>query len=477
MADPIELPTIVVEPGLAAQLGEDDIGKNAPGSLADQAGLGDIGSNVPATVRGGTQDQDEIAKVIVAGFEYQEWESVWVQITAGADFAQFRFTCGEKEPYPDMTAVLQFVPGEEVIIELAGRVVLFGVIITRQVAYDAKSHGVVIQGVGITWYAARASILDKDSNYDGMTFLQIAAKVLAPTGVGFRVRGTIDPTPYKRISPQHGEFIFPFLERIGRDRKVIVSVDETRFTFTGDHPESVRPGDLVEGINIKKMQCVWTDDQVRSEYFTDGQTAGGDDKNMQDAAGQRAQAPGSAARYSPLLSVVEHPVWDDHEIAKRNEAEQWWREGSKLEATITVYGWLNPQNDLWAIYQTPYVWSPMAILDQMMVIKQVTFTQDNEGGSQTTLLCVAPWLLNDDEEYATGPNGTPTPRPNGNRTHDNNQPATTPAPFDPNNPNPANPNGPGQSPFDPSLIAPIPGLEPRSSPPVDPSPIAPIPGL
>lgn len=428
-----DLPTILVTPSLEEQLGSSDVGTPRPGiGSGDFAGGPGVRQPPPAGFESWVGE--EICTLIVDGAEFYDWETIWIQIVVGQDFPRFRFTCAEREPYPLKAALLQFKPGDECLIKLGGQVVITGVIITRQVAYDGSQHGVMLEGVGLTWYAARASIIDQTGSYDGMDFLSIAAKVLAPTGIGMKVVGEIDPRPFKDVQAPKGETIFNFLDKLGRDRKVIVATDEKgRFVFIGEHSSGV-VGDLVEGVNILKMQCIITDEDLYSEYFTEGQTPGGDDKYGPDAGEQRARAPGTAKRYSPLMNVIEHPVWDDAEIKIRNKAEQMWHEGTKVEATVTVYGWFDRTGNLWGIYQNVYVKSPMAILDMNMSIKAVTFTQDSRQGSRTTLLCVAPWRLNDNTEFVVGDQLAP---PGDSKT--DSAPAATPPPFDPANPNPANP--------------------------------------
>ena len=54
-----------------------------------------------------------------------------------------------------------------------------------------------------------------------------------------------------------------------------------------------------------------------------------------------------------------------------------------------------------------YIYSPMAMLDGTMKIKTVTWTQDNNQGTQTTLELVAPWGLNDTIGANVGNPGMP----------------------------------------------------------------------
>jgi prophage tail gpP-like protein len=270
--------------------------------------------------------------------------------------------------------------------------------LVRQVAYDAKNHGVMLQGVSLTWYAARASIVDKDSAFEG-SFLEIAGKVLAPTCSGYKTWGQIDSTPFiPAARAGDGETIFQFLERLGRDRNVMVTSDPYGdFVFIGEHVGEV-VGDLVEGLNILKCQCTISDTEPYSKYIAKGQKPANDQSMMREAAEQEATMNGTAKCYSPLVVAVEHPVWTNRELELRAEHEYDFRE-RKIEADITLQGWFNPRTGLrWDVGQDVMVRSPMAMLNMIMKIEAVTYTQDSRTGSLTVLKCVAPWNWNDSKQ-------------------------------------------------------------------------------
>jgi prophage tail gpP-like protein len=352
--------------------------------------------------------RDETATLVVAGRQFEDWESIWLQNNLAQVPPQFRFTAAERDPIPTLWQRLQFKPGDDCQLYLGGLLAMTGMIITRQVAYENRQHGVVLQGVAQTWAAARASILDKESQFKG-GFVDVAGQVLAPTGVGFKVIGTIDPTPYKPAAKNEpGEPIFSFLERIGRQRKVMIGTDPYgNFLFFGDH--GPRPIDeLIEGINILKMQCVISDEKLYNEYVTRAQTGRSDEGTPKDAAHQEAKGPGTLKWYSPLLTVIEHPVWTPKEVALRNTFETNWHEGQKIEATITVQGWFTRAGRLWNSGDDVLIKSPMAMLNMGMKIQSTTFTQDSRSGSLTTLLCVPPWRFNG-QSFATSGDLPPPP--------------------------------------------------------------------
>lgn len=360
-----------------------------------------------------TGDVSEIATLIVGGLLFEDWETVWIQWNWNDPHARFRFTCAEREPYPESALILQFKPGDYCQIFLGGILVIAGVIITRQVAYDDKSHGVVLEGVSLSWYAQRSGIDHKTHDFSNKSFTQIAAEILAPTGVGYQTVGKIDETPFKSgATPGTGETIFQFLERLARDRKIIVSSTPTGdMLFIGEHNWPL-VGDLIEGINIKKMQCVITLDSAYSEYVTTAQKIADDNSHGREASEQEARVKGMLQRYSKLITALEHPVASLAEVVTRNDTEKMWSEDLySIQANVTVYGWFRPRPSvvpslgyatpmqvnhiLWQAGDEVWVNSPMAMLNgYRLKIRTVTWTQDNQGGTQSLLQLTTPRGLN-----------------------------------------------------------------------------------
>src|SRR5262245_59486821 len=167
---------------------------------------------------------DEVATIIVNGARFDDWESVWVQHRWAEAYPLFRFTAAEREPIPDIWTKLQWKPQDEVTIYLGRYLAITGTILVRQVAYDANNHGVMLQGVGNTWYAARASILGKNK-FDGMTWEQVARSVLAPFGIYLKTIGALNAIPFKKLQNEPGETVWHFLERIARPRGIVLGSD------------------------------------------------------------------------------------------------------------------------------------------------------------------------------------------------------------------------------------------------------------
>lgn len=134
-------------------------------------------------------------------------------------------------------------------------------------------------------------------------------------------------------------------------------------------------------------------------YTTLAQSGASDDHNMGDAAQQKSAKIKSTVQklHRPLVTPIEHPVWTTHEVEIRNRAEALWHEGTFFQATIVTYGWFKPgTKELWQPGEKVFVDSRMALLSAPMSIRTVTFTQDDQSGTRTTLDVAAPWLLNDE---------------------------------------------------------------------------------
>ena len=371
---------------------------------------------------------EEVAEVFIDKFVYSDWETVWVQHRWHDAWPIFRITTAERDPVAELWARLQIIPGDLCLIKLGGVVAITGVVTVRQTAYDANSHAVSIQGMGVQWFTWRGAILDKTQEFKG-GYVDVATAVMAPFGVTPTVIGTIDPTEFK--PPAHneiGESVFQFLEKLGRERKVVLGGDYAgNLLLVGDH-ESQVVDELIEGVNIKTCQCVINIGDVYQPYVARGQSSRSDEGSPADAGQQEAYVDSKVLkRYSPLLVANEHPVWTQHEIDLRAETEATWGDGTLIEATVVVFGWFTRSGKLWAhcVGECVILNSPMTTLvGERMAIRSVTSTQDRQSGTQTTLDLVVPWLLNDHGIRAGGTGSQLNPAPGGAQS-DPNKPAVT----------------------------------------------------
>jgi prophage tail gpP-like protein len=366
-----------------------------------------IGPPQPEPARAGgfpnVPNLDEVATIVVNERRFDDWETVWVQHRWAEAYPLFRFTAVERDPIPEWWGRLQFKPGDECAIYLGGILAVTGVITVRQTSYDANQHGVMLQGKGITWYAARGSILDKDGKYDGMTFEQVARKVIAPFGIGVETIGKLNAIPFERLQLEPGKNLWDFLEGLARPRGIVMGSDHLGNLLLIDHHSFRVSAQLIEGHNILQCQATIANENIFSDYVVRGSTGGSDNKKGTDASEQEAHVGGTAKRYSPLLTLAEQPVWNVAELGDRAKAEYTWNQGTEVTATVTVQGWkIVPGGRLWRAGEKVMFHSPMAMISMPMKIQTLTFTQDRNSGTLTTIELVAPWLLKDSYDAQVG---------------------------------------------------------------------------
>jgi prophage tail gpP-like protein len=351
----------------------------------------------------------ETAVLTVAGAQFQDWQSVWVQKSWGDGFTYFRFTAAERDPiffgkntFP-LASKLQFKPGDKCTITLAGTQVVDGFIETRQVAYDGQQHGVMLIGKSMTAWAARSSVDSKTGNFDGKNIQQIAQEVVAPYGVGIKVIGALNLKPFKRLQNEPGEQVWDFIERIARFRGARLAADSFgNFLLIGQH-SNPGSGQLVEGVNIKSCQCTITIKEAFRLYDGRSQQNGSDSVNGTAASEQHVELPGTVTAIpSKRTTPGETP---DDDLHDRVNTDKIWHDNSIVQANIIVPGWLSDGQALWQEGKEYFVNSPMAMLQQTLKARSVTFTQDENGGTQTILDMVLPALLNGSPNFDPTPSG------------------------------------------------------------------------
>lgn len=351
----------------------------------------------------------EIAVLDVNGRTFEDWETVWVQQRWADSSTVFRFTAAERDPiinarggpFP-LIAKLQFKPGDKCTVTLAGQLAVTGYIETRQVAYDAFQHGVMLIGKSATAWPARSSVDTKTGNFDKKNIQQVAQEVLKDYPVGLKVIGQLDLTPFDKLQNEKGELIWDFLERIARPRGVVMGSDSKgNFLLIGQHSSPI-VAQLVEGQNIKSCQCIITEEQTFTEYRVDGQAPASDDNAGTAASEMKAKVGGTSPVMAKLITAAEQPVKTQAELQARAANESVWHEGTKIQATIVVQGWLRDGSSLWQAGDDVHVYSPMAMLKNSLSIQNATFTQDNSGGTQTTLDLVSPELLRSMTQFNPG---------------------------------------------------------------------------
>jgi prophage tail gpP-like protein len=340
----------------------------------------------------------EIAYLRVNGTDYYDWTSVTVEVRITQAFPIFQFDCTEFDEVTKLPTGMsqaqiannmRIVPGDIVEVYLAGIQIILGYVTERHVGYDARSHGVRIVGVGKTYDLVSTSVWQQGGAMDNQNWAQIAQKLIAPYGIGLQTKGSLDLKPYEQVHVQPGEIVWSALERYARQRAIVMgSTHDGKLLGIGPHA-ATESDQLVEGLNILRANAVIADDNVYHRIFAVGQRAGNDNVWGDQASKLVGQVSGSAQRYRPLVTVMD--VSDDqHGAQQRAQMDKIFTEGGRIEANITVQGWLRESGDLWRAGDYYWVRSPMLLMNMKLGCRSIVYEQSDNAGTTTTLTLVDP---------------------------------------------------------------------------------------
>jgi hypothetical protein len=177
------------------------------------------------------------------------------------------------------------------------------IILVRQVAYEAESHGVSLQGTGKGWELSGSVLPDANGGNFSGDLISIVEQVLSETNVRLgEVIGTIDGTPFKpAVHPNQGETKWAFVERLARDRNVDLGTNpQGDLVLTGPHGPRMTAV-LIEGENVKSAQIVIDGQNAYNYVLITGQRQPDDQTNGPAASELRSKAVPPGASPERLL--------------------------------------------------------------------------------------------------------------------------------------------------------------------------------
>ncbi len=357
---------------------------------------------------------NEVATLTTGGETFSNWKTVMVRRDFGAPSSEFSFSSVEPGSAGKGWAGMRFKPFDPVQVKLAGIQVIEGSVTTRSTSMDAQGHEIMIQGRSRVCSIVDSSVPIKPGTFSGQTYEQVARGLLAPHGIGLVVRNPppIFTKPFKSLVPQYGETFEEMLGRMAAMRGVFHVDDAQGNLVVGQGNPSAAPvATLQEGVNIKSISCRLDNQNAWSVMSTIGQNVG-DDYNHppRDYSGSSVDATVPDTRKKIMMAP--HPGDSDEMTAHTNHARAvaTW---NIVQCTIIVQGWLRPDSKLWDTCDNVSVKSPSAFPNedgfQTLGIQSVTFSQDNDNGTTTTLTCVLPNALASVQALNPQPSGNADP--------------------------------------------------------------------
>jgi prophage tail gpP-like protein len=334
------------------------------------------------------------AVVTINGAPYWEWKSVWVQHEfGGVPPIKFQLSTSEQEPWPEDWAFLRIRPNDKCTVHLDSFLACRGKVVTRQVYYDSRQHAIQIQGTDKTGDLAHMSADTKTGEYKGLTADALIKSIAGKHGIGTKTIGSIPGFKIPRFSVTPGESAREAIEKVARHAGLFVSANENGDLELIGNEWSGGYAELIEGrdILIGREQITAYD---KPQNMAQSQSAGTDETSMGEAAhGQHADGPSgggdmSMGGFQRVLSEL--PSSGIQQLLQRARIEDNVGEQNKIIVTLTVLGWQRPGGGLWRVRDMVFVDAPMLIMKRALIVRKVTFTQDDSTGSRTELELVDP---------------------------------------------------------------------------------------
>ena len=343
--------------------------------------------------------KEEYCEVRAGGRVYRDWTAVSVVDQFDAWARSFALELVEVGDFGKGPAAVKLKTGDPCDITLAGKSVIEGGYIeVRQVSYDARRHGIAVQGRSKAGDMVDSSVDVPGGQFRDYTLEAIANRVLKPFGATFTLKNAPEGAkkPIKDVSVQHGETVHEFLERISRKLGVLITGDE-KGNLIGGHPDAKVTADLQEGVNILSAQGATTDLYATHKIKVHGQNKGSDEEYGEAASQIAAEATNPGIRKQRTTILLSEEPGTQKELQQRADMETRKQASTMLNVSIVVAGWTKPNGELWKSGEFLTVKSPMLFPNESglmrLAVQQVTFTQDSESGTTSTLNLVLPQFL------------------------------------------------------------------------------------
>lgn len=314
-------------------------------------------------------------ELVVRGQVYSGWTSLTV--TRSMEALAPDFALSVAEAWSQAATPIPIAAGDAVEVRYRGDPVYAGWIDVDELAYDATSHVLTLEGRAKTEDLVDCSAKHASGEWSNVGLLQIARDLGRPFGISVSSEADLG-APFDKFALQEGESVHEALERAGRMRGVLLMTDRAGDLVLTRATSSRRTATVIEaGRNaLRGRRRTDLRDRYRT-YTVKSQVPGRDTFYGPHAAEPSAQATDSGIRrYRPLTLLAESQ--ETAELTKRATWERNVRAGRSQRLSYTVPGWENAEG-LW----TPNVLVPvkdrLARVDGELLVVSVALRRDDEG--------------------------------------------------------------------------------------------------
>lgn len=312
---------------------------------------------------------------------YSGWLGFSVTLGIESLTNQFRLTLtdnwvDQEQPWP-------IVPGDKCEITLGSEKLITGYIDEVSPSFDAASKSLSVSGRDMAGDLVDCSV--EKSELVNVTLDKAATVLCSPFGITVKRMAPVGAA-FPRISINPGESVFEVLDKRARSRGVLL------VSNANGQVEIIRPGStraptaLVEGENIKAASARFDAKDRYSKYVVKSQLGATDEEGLAALAVTGTATDSGVKRYRPLVMQAEAQA-ETGSAKARAQFEATVRASRSATMQVTVVGFRQHTGALWKPNSLVSIEAPsIGVRERVdMLISQVTFSLDGDGGSVTQL--------------------------------------------------------------------------------------------
>jgi prophage tail gpP-like protein len=343
----------------------------------------------------------------LAGVDWTFWKSC--EISVQVDAVAGSFSIGAADPWSAGAQVLPIAAGMECEVLIGDARVLTGYIDKVSPSFSASDHAISITGRSKSADLVDCSAVHKPGHWRGLTALELASVLAEPFGVSVIAMSDVG-APFPSFKLEQGETAFEALDRCLKQRELLAC------SYGNGGILLVRVGAwssstaLVQGENILQASANYDMTDRFSEYLVQGQQPGNDKVYGEAAANVHAKTRDeSVARYRPFILRSES-AGDVAAARQRAAWERTVRAARSVTVSVTVQGFRMRDGGLWTENSLTEVDIPYLQIQQELLISQVTYRRDAQGGSTTVMELKDPKSFQPEPKTASGGSGSSGPK-------------------------------------------------------------------
>lgn len=279
--------------------------------------------------------------------------------------------------------------GQSCELRLAGQLVFKGWVEDRLPRYDSESHSVRVAGRDLACDLVDCSAVHASGSWSNQTLAAIVRDVISPYKLKV-VEAQKSPEVFQRVAIQEGEKVWELLDRLCKQRGVLVWSDGLGGVILG-RPKPVRVDTtLTYGGLIEEGSQESSDRDRYSSYTVKGHSLFGDPETVGPLASQDPNkiTDLEITRYRPLVIVSDTPTTPEERL-QRARLERDRRRARAKKAVYIVPGWTHSAG-LWRPNLLVPVDDLRLDLKGEFLVGAVKYLKDEDKGSRTELSLYPP---------------------------------------------------------------------------------------